>query len=190
MAVENRRKPFAEIGNEVTPNISESTVRRYIEQVLEGPRSLTPIGQDPHMAEETLHLHFPPHPATSPDVSPIEPVWPLLKKGLRAYQPRPSTYGQLCAVILDVWSQISTDEIDVYIDTSESSVLKGPVAGSTAQEFDARLSVPSMSESEIIPSLRAPTNRNSDKMSRPAAATEGNSEKTVRQKAPTEHNNT
>lgn len=108
---------------------------RYIEQVLEG--AVEPFmrkmgrhrpgfqfqqdGASAHRAVKTrkwLDEHCMPifpHPASSPDVSPIEPVWKLLKKYVRAHRPRPATYEQLCSVILDAWSKISTDEIDRYI---------------------------------------------------------------------------
>ncbi|KAJ7215001.1 hypothetical protein GGX14DRAFT_359739, partial [Mycena pura] len=53
-----------------------------------------------------------PHPPTSPDVSPIEPDWHILKTRRRDYQPRPYNLATLEAAILDVWDKITVDEIN------------------------------------------------------------------------------
>ncbi|KAJ7191476.1 hypothetical protein GGX14DRAFT_381144, partial [Mycena pura] len=56
------------------------------------------------------------HPPSSPDVSPIECIWPLLKTHVRAHLPRPGSYQALCDAIFDAWSKITVDEIDRFID--------------------------------------------------------------------------
>ncbi|KAJ7267846.1 hypothetical protein C8J57DRAFT_980543, partial [Mycena rebaudengoi] len=50
-------------------------------------------------------------PPTSPDLSPIEPVWHILKTRLRDYQPRPSNEAQLRTAIFEIWDQITRDDI-------------------------------------------------------------------------------
>jgi transposase len=62
------------------------------------------------------HIPIFPHPPTSPDVSPIEPVWHVLKTHLRDYQPRPYNEATLRAAIFDVWDKITCQEIDQFID--------------------------------------------------------------------------
>jgi hypothetical protein len=57
-----------------------------------------------------------PHPPTSPDLSPIEPVWHILKKHIREFQPQPSLYEQLCNAICEAWDQITVDEINQFMD--------------------------------------------------------------------------
>ncbi|KAJ6554345.1 hypothetical protein B0H19DRAFT_850247, partial [Mycena capillaripes] len=57
-----------------------------------------------------------PHPPTSPDLSPIKPTWHILKTKLRAYNPCPGTYQQLCEAILACWDQITVTEIDRFVD--------------------------------------------------------------------------
>ncbi|KAJ7199912.1 hypothetical protein GGX14DRAFT_333395, partial [Mycena pura] len=60
----------------------------------------------------------PTHPMapTSLDVSPIESIWHVLKTKLRANNPRPGTYEQLCEAILACWDQITVAEIDRFVD--------------------------------------------------------------------------
>ncbi|CAK5283014.1 unnamed protein product [Mycena citricolor] len=55
-----------------------------------------------------------PHPACSPDVSPIEPVWHELKKRVRAHRPPPSSFEALKAVILEEWEKMPIDDINKY----------------------------------------------------------------------------
>lgn len=109
---------------------------RYIKQVLEGP--LLPFfnkmkryrpnfkfqqdGAPGHRAKVTHRwlkehcvLIFP-HPPSSPDVSPIEPLWQVLKNGIRAYKPRPTSYEALCEAIHAVWDQITIQQIDHFVD--------------------------------------------------------------------------
>ncbi|KAJ7508151.1 hypothetical protein B0H11DRAFT_1626942, partial [Mycena galericulata] len=57
-----------------------------------------------------------PHPPFSPDVSPIEPLWQVLKNGIRAYKPRPTSYEALCEAIHAVWDQITIQQIDHFVD--------------------------------------------------------------------------
>jgi transposase len=64
------------------------------------------------------------HPAQSPDLNPIEPVWQLLKQ--RVYKRRPKTREQLRQYIQEEWDLITLDEIRVFtqsMDDRVSSVL-------------------------------------------------------------------
>lgn len=112
------------------------TALRYQEQVLEGAvvdyyremveeRPNFQFQQDGapgHRAKSTLqwladhNIPIFPHPPSSPDISPIEPVWGVLKKHLRSRSDHPATYEQLCDAIFDVWDEIDYDEIDQFID--------------------------------------------------------------------------
>jgi hypothetical protein len=112
------------------------TAQRYIQQVLDGPflhfyqemkkrRPNFKFQQDgaaSHRAKTTqkwLKEHnviIFPHPPTSPDLSPIEPVWHILKKHIREFRPQPSSYEQLCYAIREAWDQITVDEIDQFVD--------------------------------------------------------------------------
>lgn len=56
-----------------------------------------------------------PHPPSSPDLSPIEPVWNVLKKHLRDRKHHPTSYNELCDAIFEIWDEIDYDEIDVFI---------------------------------------------------------------------------
>ena len=57
------------------------------------------------------------HPASSPDLNPIEPVWLDLKNILRCLKdPRaPSTVEKLKSAVLTAWDQLSNDSIDSHI---------------------------------------------------------------------------
>jgi hypothetical protein len=112
------------------------TAQRYIDQVLKGPllqfyhsrkRSRPGFqfqqdGAPAHrakitkawLAEHSIPIF--PHPPTSPDVSPIECVWHILKTHLHDYQPRPYNEATLRAAIFEVWDKITCQEIDQFID--------------------------------------------------------------------------
>jgi len=112
------------------------TAQRYIQQVLEGPlltfyaeqKQRRPgfrfqqDGAPSHTAKVTKcwladhSIPIFPHPPTSPDVSPIEPDWHILKSRLREYQPRPHNEATLRAAVLDIWDKITCAEIDQFID--------------------------------------------------------------------------
>jgi hypothetical protein len=51
------------------------------------------------------------HPASSPDLNPIEPVWLNLKNILRHLTHPPNTVEQLRAVVLDAWEQLPMEQI-------------------------------------------------------------------------------
>jgi transposase len=55
------------------------------------------------------------HPASSPDLNPIEPVWLDLKNILRHLTHPPSTVEQLRAVVLDAWEHLPMEKIDGHI---------------------------------------------------------------------------
>jgi transposase len=109
--------------------------RRYQEQVLEGvlkgfydemkhERGRIYFQQDgasSHTSKSTkawfscedIPLFF--HPANSPDLSPIEPVWHELKKLIRALPNPPTTAEELQAAILNAWEALSMEDIDKYV---------------------------------------------------------------------------
>ncbi|CAK5266863.1 unnamed protein product [Mycena citricolor] len=52
------------------------------------------------------------HPPTSPDVSPIEPVWHELKKRVRARDPLPTLFKTLKTAILEEWENMPISDIE------------------------------------------------------------------------------
>lgn len=112
------------------------TADRYIQQVLKGPLldfytlqkrrrrgfRFQQDGAASHRAKKTrawLDDHkIPvfPHPPTSPNLSPIEPLWHVLKTRLRDFQPRPSNEAQLRAAILEIWAGIVPADFDRFIE--------------------------------------------------------------------------
>lgn len=62
------------------------------------------------------------HPPSSPDLSPIEPVWHELKKVLRALPHLPTTIQELRAAILSVWDTLPIEDVDKHIDRMHDRV--------------------------------------------------------------------
>lgn len=63
-----------------------------------------------------------PHPPSSPDLNPIEPVWHKLKTGIRALPHCPTTVHELIAAVHNIWAQIAVEDIDKYIDRMDDIV--------------------------------------------------------------------
>lgn len=63
-----------------------------------------------------------PHPAASPDMSPIEPVWHVLKEKLRALPRTPTSKEELKIVIREAWDSITEQEIDKYVNSMQDRV--------------------------------------------------------------------
>jgi transposase len=63
------------------------------------------------------------HPANSPDINPIEPVWHELKKIIRGLSPLPNTVVQLRAAILKAWDELDIQDIDKYVKGMPKRVL-------------------------------------------------------------------
>ncbi|CAK5268529.1 unnamed protein product [Mycena citricolor] len=55
-----------------------------------------------------------PHPASSPDITPIEPIWHELKKRVRAHNPRPTSFETLKQAILEEWEAMPMEDINKY----------------------------------------------------------------------------
>ena len=56
-----------------------------------------------------------PHPPSSPDLNPIEPVWWELKKAIRRRPHTPTSYEELEIAIREEWERIPQEKIDAYI---------------------------------------------------------------------------
>lgn len=110
---------------------------RYVKQVLQGPlkdfhadvQKNSPAtvlfqqdGAPSHTAKLTKswlarnNIPLFPHPPSSPDLSPIENVWKVLKTRLRARGRMPTSKKELEAAIREVWDGITTEDIDHFID--------------------------------------------------------------------------
>jgi hypothetical protein len=55
------------------------------------------------------------HPASSPDLNPIEPVWLDLKNILCYLTHPPSTVEQLRTAVLNAWEQLLMEQINGHI---------------------------------------------------------------------------
>ena len=62
------------------------------------------------------------HPPSSPDLSPIEPVWHELKKALWALPHLPTTIQELRAAILSVWDMVLIEDVDNHINRMHDHV--------------------------------------------------------------------
>jgi hypothetical protein len=110
------------------------TAERYREQVLEGVLEdaicdfqakrpgicFQQDGAPCHKAKST-HRWFSarkiplfPHPASSPDLSPIEPVWHELKKRIRKHRPVPTTFESLKKVVMEEWEKLDIADINKH----------------------------------------------------------------------------
>lgn len=63
-----------------------------------------------------------PHPPSSPDVSPIEPIWHELKSLLRARPHHPSSVQELIMAVKDCWEGIMVDDVDKYVNRMDEIV--------------------------------------------------------------------
>lgn len=63
-----------------------------------------------------------PHPAASPDLSPIEPLWNRLKTLIRARSHIPSSIEELKTAVRECWEMISTEDIDAHVKHMEDRV--------------------------------------------------------------------
>jgi len=63
------------------------------------------------MSELGLENYLFPWPASSPDMSPIEGIWCLLKRRIMNLNPRPTTVSDLHTAILQEWQNISSQDI-------------------------------------------------------------------------------
>lgn len=56
-----------------------------------------------------------PHPAASPDMSPIEPLWNTLKNKIRARPHTPTSLDELKVAIQEAWGEITDEDINVHV---------------------------------------------------------------------------
>jgi hypothetical protein len=63
-----------------------------------------------------------PHPANSPDLSPIEAVWKELKIRVRGHRPCPTTAESLRKVILDEWENLPLEDITKHTGSMSAQV--------------------------------------------------------------------
>lgn len=63
-----------------------------------------------------------PHPASSPDMNPIEPLWHILKEKIRARHHTPTTQEGLKQAVREAWDDISEEDIDKCVRSMENRV--------------------------------------------------------------------
>jgi transposase len=63
-----------------------------------------------------------PHPPSSPDLSPIEPLWKTLKTLIRSRSHIPSNIEELKAVVCEAWEQITEHDINCHVKHMEEKV--------------------------------------------------------------------
>jgi hypothetical protein len=64
-----------------------------------------------------------PHPASSPDLSPIKPLWKTLKTYIRACPHLPTNLDGLEAAVRKAWDQITETDIDKHVKHMQARVL-------------------------------------------------------------------
>lgn len=64
-----------------------------------------------------LRFQYLDHPASSPDLNPIENCWALVKQGIAALPERPTTIEGLFEAATDLWNNIPQQHIDNMIDS-------------------------------------------------------------------------
>lgn len=109
--------------------------QRYITQVLDGPLSsfydsLASEGRVPVFQQDNAKAHVAktsilwfksagitlfPHPASSPDLNPIESIWSMLKDIIRRRPRMPTSILELKQAILDAWEEITVEDINACI---------------------------------------------------------------------------
>jgi hypothetical protein len=64
------------------------------------------------------HLGIPKldHPASSPDLNPIENLWRLIKYRINKRNPRPTTKEAVKQAIIEEWNAITVEEIQSFVD--------------------------------------------------------------------------
>ncbi|RXW11524.1 hypothetical protein EST38_g14332 [Candolleomyces aberdarensis] len=110
---------------------------RYINQVLEGPlkhfymkmkakKYVTYFQQDgapSHQSKAVSNwlrstgIQLFPHLASSPDISPIEPLWHNLKTLIRQRRKKPNNIEELKSAVRKAWEQISIETINSHINS-------------------------------------------------------------------------
>src|SRR6201996_6642568 len=63
-----------------------------------------------------------PHPASSPDVSPIDNVWHVLKTHVRALPHPPTTIQELINVVNHIWDHLPLSDINKYTSSMPARV--------------------------------------------------------------------
>lgn len=119
------------------------TAQRYQDQVLDGvfydywlqkmeERGQVKFQQDgarSHTAKVTKawlarnQVETFPHPAASPDLSPIEPLWHTLKKKICARECMPTSLDKLIEAVREAWDEITLEEINVHIESMHQRTL-------------------------------------------------------------------
>jgi DDE superfamily endonuclease len=63
-----------------------------------------------------------PHPAASPDLNPIEPVWKILKTKIRTRPHPPTSMDELKQAVKQAWDAISDEDIHTHTKHMEDRV--------------------------------------------------------------------
>ncbi len=109
--------------------------QRYVAQILSGPlkdfwvEREEALGQDVLIVEDgasahrfgftnkahaTLGIQQLPHPASSPDLNPIEPLWNVVKERIWGIPGAHSSISKLTAAVHQVWGELTAEDVEKH----------------------------------------------------------------------------
>ncbi|KIJ92608.1 hypothetical protein K443DRAFT_135241 [Laccaria amethystina LaAM-08-1] len=100
------------------------TAKRSQDQVLEGPLHyfyMQMAKTTTKWLEQNSVATFL-HPASSPDLSPIEPLWKTLKSHIRTWPHPPSSLDKLKLAVREAWDAVSVDDVNKHVRHMEDCV--------------------------------------------------------------------
>ena len=64
-----------------------------------------------------------PHPPSSPDLSPIEPLWKTFKNYIQARPRLPTSLNELKTAVCEAWDQVTEEDINKHVKHMQDRVL-------------------------------------------------------------------
>ena len=99
----------ARVFEQLNENYNENS---FIFQQDGAPAHLAQMTLDKLVSRTTLLIGWPPN---SPDLSPIEQIWAIIKKRISSYETFPKTKEELRDAVLREWNNISQETIDTLV---------------------------------------------------------------------------